>query len=336
MSKLCVVEDLPAELWNSFLKNHTTGNFEQCFEYGEIARKVFPRTKVVRLACMQNDELVGVLQGSYSRYFGFGVTLGLRRGPVLNFDKEGYTNVAERLLLTLESFAKKNRIITARIQVPQSWNISEVFLSLGYSLAGYLNEYIINLDNGIEYLWKTISHNKRKNIKKGMKENVEVFESRKREDLLAFYSMLQAAEKRGGFKSYPLKWFEAVWDIYKPELSKVFLTRWNNKNIAGVFTVMHSKTVYAFAAGSFSEGWKVRPNDIMHWKVMEWAYQNGYSKYHMGFVSEPLPTEGTNSWGIWRWKREWGGDLKRLQIFQKFFMPKYKFVLKVKGFVERT
>jgi lipid II:glycine glycyltransferase (peptidoglycan interpeptide bridge formation enzyme) len=99
---------------------------------------------------------------------------------------------------------------------------------------------------------------------------------------------------------------------------------------------MHSKTVYALAAGSFREGWKVRPNDIMHWKVMEWAYQNGYSKYHMGFVSEPLPTEGTNSWGIWRWKREWGGDLKRLQIFQKFFMPKYKFVLKVKGFVGRT
>ena len=99
--------------------------------------------------------------------------------------------------------------------------------------------------------------------------------------------------------------------------------------------MIHGKTVYALAAGSFSGGWKVRPNDIMHWKVMEWACQNGYLRYHMGLVSEPPPTEGSGAWGIWRWKREWEGNLETIHIFDKLFLPRYKLVLKAKKLIER-
>ena len=99
--------------------------------------------------------------------------------------------------------------------------------------------------------------------------------------------------------------------------------------------MVHGRTVYALAAGSFREGWKVKPNDIMHYKVMEWASQNGYSKYHMGLVSEPPPTEGSSVWGIWRWKREWKGNLERIQIFDKLFLPRYIFILKTKKLIKR-
>ena len=335
MPEFSVVEYLPSGLWDSFLEKHSTGNFEQCYEYGEITKSAFPRTNVLRLAALKHGNFVGAIQGMYSRYFGFGMTLGAMRAPVIDAKNDGKREVARNLLETLEDCAKKNRIIKARILVPENWNLDEAFHSLGYKITEKLNEYVVNLDKDVEQLWSSISHNKRRNIKKAMKEGVEVFQSRNLKDLLTFYSMLVAAEKRGGFSSYPLSWFKAVWKIYKPELSKVFLTRWNGKEVSGVFTVIHGKTVYALAAGSFSEGWKVRPNDIMHWKVMEWACKNGFVRYHMGLVSDPPPSKESNSWGVWRWKREWKGNLHRLLVYEKMILPKYKLVLKTKEIIQR-
>ncbi len=337
ISEYSVVENPSMELWKSFLNMFPEGNLEQCYEYGKIAKIAFPKTRPLRLAAIYRGELVGIVQGTYSSYLGFGMELGVMRGPMMNRENEDSLRAVENLLRALEDYGKKNRIIRARILVPESWRLQEVFHKLGYNLAGNLNEYVVNLDMGVDEHWRSIDHNKRRNIKKAVNEGVEIVQSHLHEDLLAFYSMLEAAQERAGFSSYPLSWFEAVWENYKPEqLSNVFLARLKGKSISGVFTVVHGKTVYALAAGSLSEGWKVRPNDIMHWKVMEWACKNGYSKYHMGLVSDPPPTEGSSAWGIWRWKREWKGNLKRLQIFEKTLLPKYILVLKTKKLMERA
>jgi len=336
MSEYSIIEDLSDKSWDLFLKKHSDGNFEQCFAYGEISKKAFPRTTVVRLACLHNEKPIGILQGIYSRYLGFGMTLDATRSPVVNFHGENPVHVVEILLKALENYAKRNKLIEARILVPEIWKIDNAFYSCGYSVVGRLNEYVVSLENGIEWLWKHISHNKRRNIKKAAKKGVKVAESKKMEDLLTFYSMLNAAKKRGGFSSYPLPWFKAVWNVYKPHLSRIFLAYWNFKAVSGVFTVVHNKTVFALAAGSFREGWEARPNDIMHWKVMEWACRKGYSWYHMGLVPDPPPTRGSNAWGIWRWKREWNGKLRRLKVFSKTFLPRYKLMLKAKKLVEKT
>ena len=336
MSEFSIIENPSAELWKSFLSRFPEGNFEQCFEYGEIAKMAFPNTKVARLALTYDGEPVGTVQGTYSSYLGFGMSLRVMRGPVANTKNKESLRLVENLLMAVEDYGKKNRIIHTQILVPEAWHMHEAFDKLGYAPAGKLNEYVVNLETGIDELWRSIGHNKRRNVKKAMKEGVEVVQSRNHDDLLTFFSMLEAAKKRGGFSSYPLSWFEAVWKVYGPiELSKVFLGRWKGKSVSGVFVVIHGKTVYALAAGSLSEGWKVRPNDIMHWKVVEWACQNGYSKYQMGLVSEPPPTEGSSAWGIWRWKREWKGNLERIQIFDKLFLPRYKLILNAKKLVER-
>jgi len=250
---------------------------------------------------------------------------------------EEYPLLVESLLRALENYAIKNRIIQAQILVPEAWQIQEVLWALGYTSTNFMNEYIVNIENGVDELWRNISHNKRRNIKKATDRGVEVAPSREHDDLLAFYSMHKAARKRAGsFSSYPLSYFDTIWRIYKPELSNVFLARWKGKAVSGVFTVTHGKTVYALAAGSFSEGWEVRPNDKMHWEIMKSASQEGYSKYHMGLVPDPPPVEGSDAWGIWRWKREWKGSMKKIQTFEKLFLPKYKLVLKAKQSVERV
>jgi hypothetical protein len=335
LSGYAVVENPSAELWNSFLKMFPEMNFEQCFEYGEISKMAYPRTKVARLSITYNGEPVGIVQGTYSSYFGFGMTLRVMRGPIVNTGTKENFRLVGSLLKELEDYSKRRRIIHAQISVPDSWQLQEVFRKMSYTSADETNEYVVNLQEGMQKLWKSIDHNKRRNIKKAVKEGVEIVQSRSHEDLKAFYSMVEASVERRGYSPYPRSWFEAIWKIYKPELSKVFLAYWKGKSVSGVFIVVRGKTVYALGAGSLTKGWEVRPNDIMHWKVMEWAYENGYSKYHMGLVDEPPPTEESCAWGIWRWKREWNGSLIRIQKFDKILLPKYKLILQAEKFAVR-
>jgi lipid II:glycine glycyltransferase (peptidoglycan interpeptide bridge formation enzyme) len=334
VSGYAVVENPSAELWNSFLKMSPEGNLGQCFEMGEIAKVAYPRTKVVRLCITYNGEPIGIVQGTYSSYFGFGMTLKVIRGPIINAKTKENLQLVGNLLKELENYSKRKRIIRAQILVPNSWQLQEVFHKMGYAALKIENEYVVNLGEGAQKLWKSIDHNKRRNIKKAMNEGVEIAQSHTYEDLRTFISMYEATAKRRSFLMYPPSWFEAMWKAFKPELSKVFLAYWKGKSVSGVYIVIHGKIVYALSAGSRTEGWEVRPNDILHWKAMEWACQNGYSKYDMGTVSEPPPTEESSDWGLWRWKREWKGNLERIQTFDKILLPKYKLILQAKQLAE--
>ncbi|MHA1267715.1 MAG: lipid II:glycine glycyltransferase FemX [Candidatus Helarchaeota archaeon] len=337
MSDYQIIEDPKIELWNSFLCEFPDGNFRQSFEYGEISKKAFSSLRVVRLAIVDeggSDEYTGIIQGEYSSHFGFGMTLGAMMGPLVDRKRVNTQQLVENLLKELEDYGRKNRVICIRIWVPENWGMGKLLDILGYTEVGKFNGYIVDFGNGIEDLWKNIDHNKRRNIKKAMKEKVEVYQSHDYEDLKTFYSMLEAARERGGFSTYPLSWYSACWEIYPRELSRVFLACWRDKVVSGVFTIIHGNTVYSMGAGSFKEGWEARPNDILHWKVMEWACENGYNKYHMGLVSEPPPVEGSNEWGVWRWKREWRGNLEKIRVYEKVLLPRYKLILKAKELAE--
>lgn len=181
-------------------------------------------------------------------------------------------------------------------------------------------------------MWTNIHHNKRRNIKKALEEGVEITQSHSNEDLNTFYALLRASAERGGFTPYPHSLFETIWKTYSPELSKVFLAHWKGKSVSGVYVMVQGKTVYALGGGSLTEGWGVRPNDLLHWKIMEWACENGYLKYNMGGVDEPPPTEESSKWGIWRWKREWKGSLEGIETFDKIILPKYKAMLQMRNF----
>jgi len=333
MSDYQIIENPTIESWNSFLREFPDRSFEQCYEHGEIAKKAFPSARVFRLAIANkggSKEYAGIIQGTYSSHFGFGMTLEAMSGPLVNRKRVNTFQLVENLLKELENYGRKNRIIRIQIWVPENWEMDKLFDILGYTEVDKYNSYIINFENGIDDLWNNIAHNKRRNIKKAMKEEVEILQSHDYEDLKTFYSMLEAAMKRGSFSTYPWSWYDACIEIYPKELSRVFFARWRDKVVSGVFTVIHGNTVYTKGAGSFKEGWEARPNDMLHWKAMEWACENGYTKYHMGLVSEPPPVEGSNDWGIWRWKREWRGNLGKIRVYEKVLLPRYKHVLKAK------
>jgi hypothetical protein len=94
LSKCIIVENLLAKSWNSFLEKSTEGNFLQSFEYGEIFLIANPQKKVARFSIICNGEPVGIVQGTYTVYLGFGMTLNVDLGPIINLEKKAKSQLA--------------------------------------------------------------------------------------------------------------------------------------------------------------------------------------------------------------------------------------------------
>ncbi len=240
-------------------------------------------------------------------------------------DMDNKRFVLQRLIGTLEKHGVKNRVPEASIFWPEHWGIHEVFESMGYICAREFNVFKVDLGKPLDQLLKSIAHNKRRNIKKAQVKGVEVIESTTNEDLISFYEMLEISGGRAGFTPPSFNRFKAFLKVFGPRRKvRIFLADWRGQHVAGVFVVVHGDTAYALGAGSREEAWSVRPNDLLHWTAMELCCEEGLSNYHMGHVSEPVPTEGSSLWGLWRWKREWNGKLERILTYHKVYLPKVK------------
>ena len=329
MGEIRIIEDPQQQEWDDFLAKYVCGNLQQSFEYGEAARLMNPNTNVVRLFALDGEVPVGLALARYNRRFGFGdrVEVGgvYGYGPIVN-DVAGKEKIISELIAFLEKRARKDRVCEAFIFQPEENGVLE---SLGYVMEKTFNVYKVDLGKSVEELWMKIAHNKRRNIKKAQNQGVEVVASDSEKDLESFYEMHALAGKRAGFIPHSFSYFGSFLKVFGVfGKAKVFLAIFEGKPVAGVFVVVHGDTAYALGAGSREEVWQVRPNDILHWKAMEWACNNGLSYYHMGYVSEPPPTEGSDGWGLWRWKREWNGILEKVYVYHKVLMPRFrKFIL---------
>lgn len=324
MTEYEIIDNPMQREWESFLEKAVCSNLEQSFEYGEVMKSHNPHTRVVRLLALDGDCPVGLVQARYNRKFGFGDRLEVGgvygTGPLIA--DEHNEHILTQLIADLENRAIKNKVSEAFIYRDGE---DQVLKSLGYTLIQVFNVYKVALQKTAEDLWKNIAHNKRKNINKAQRKGVEVVEGISYDDLASFYEMLSISGKRAGFIPHPFSYFHSYLKIFGAHnRARVFLAVFDGQQVAGVFVVINGDTAYALGAGSHEEAWHVRPNDILHWKAMEWACNEGLSQYHMGFVNNPPPTHCSSDWGLWRWKREWNGQLEKVFRYNKVYMPRFK------------
>ena len=322
------IVDMPSyESWKKILDSLALGNLEQTYEYGEVKKRTGSGSEIVRLLALADKRPLGLVQGLYQKRRGYGrfLTVGGTYGySPLTLLEERKGQVIKSLLVGLENFAVTNRIVEASIHWPRKWGFSSIFENLKYDVTHSFNVYAVDLRGNSNTLWERIHPNKRKNIKKAERAGVTVKNSQSEDCFQSFLKMLKVSAMRADFDPQ-LSEVEELWKEFSPMGSaRLFLADYNGRNIASVLVLTHGDTAYARASASFKDAWGVRPNDIIHWKAMEWASEQGYSRYHMGAVPEHELLEGSPLWGVWRWKKEWRGTLEGIDVYRKVFFPSFK------------
>ena len=174
-----------------------------------------------------------------------------------------------------------------------------------------------------EKIFSTFRDSTKRNIRKAIKQNVEVQASNSLDSLREYYRLHCITRKRHGLPPQPFYYFE---EVYKHILSKnngtVVLALHDGKVIAGaVFFQFGRKAIFKYGASDKAYD-QYRPSNLVMWHAIRWYAKNGYTSLCFG-KSEP------NNYGLLQFKDGWGTLRTKIKYYryelkkQPFFSSYY-------------
>ena len=158
----------------------------------------------------------------------------------------------------------------------------------------YEGVVMLDLSHGPDALFRKFSENKRTNIKKAIKYGVTVEPTTSLDDISTYYAICVDWCRRKELPIPAQNQFEQTFALTKNRV--LFLARYEGKIIAGVVIRFSPRGTMEYAANSSLESaLRFRPNDLLHWRAIEWGCRAGMTKYNLG--------------GAHLFLRKFGGDL---------------------------
>src|SRR5262249_52971083 len=227
---------------------------------------------------LDDGEVTGVVTGLHT---GTQIVCGLSVRPQVCQRKDADQRQVSKALShgLLEAAKGQADLITLH-----TWTEMEGFQAEGYSARECGDEkgvVMLDLTKGADVLFKGFSENRRTNVRKAIKMGVEVSQLATDEEFKAFYEIYVEWCKR---KQNVISSFETMKQAFAlTKNRRLFLARCENKIIAGVTLRFIPGGIIEYAANcSIKEDQKLKPNDVLHWRVIEWACKEGFTLYSLG------------------------------------------------------
>jgi hypothetical protein len=140
---------------------------------------------------------------------------------------------------------------------------------------------MLDLSRGPDALFRKFAENKRRNIKKAMKYGVSVEPANDPGKIADYYSICVEWSRRKGLSIPEEEEFHQTFALRKNRL--LLLARYERKIIAGIVIRFSPHGVMEYAANSsLQNALHVRPNDLLHWRAIEWGCREGMTHYSLG------------------------------------------------------
>lgn len=199
-----------------------------------------------------------------------------------------------------------NNLIAGLLQEAGSAKLVDVFL--WSEMAGLVDArfyqrphrgvVMLDLSLGPDVLFRQFSQTRRNHIRRAIKHGISVDFAKSRDDISAYYAVYVDWAAR---RYWPITREEELQeDFFATRRNRqLLLARYKGEVIAGVVLRFFPGGVMEHAANhSLESALYLRPNDLLHWRAIEWAYAEGLTKYGLGgtdlflrkFGGEIVPT----------------------------------------------
>lgn len=177
----------------------------------------------------------------------------------------------------------------------------------------------LDLSRKEEEIFSGLRDSTRRNIKKAVREGVEVKISFSIESLKAFHRLNCMTKRRHGLPPQPFYFFKRLYDhVISQNHGIIVLASYQKKIIAGaVYFHFGEKAIFKYGASN-KNFHPLRPNNLVMWKAIEYYARNGYRSLGFG------RTEPENI-GLQQFKKGWGVKDERI-IYFKYDFGKEAFV----------
>jgi FemAB-related protein (PEP-CTERM system-associated) len=155
---------------------------------------------------------------------------------------------------------------------------------------------MLRLPTSVEEAWTGLDRKVRNQVRKAEKCGL-VTESGGRDLVPAFYRVFAHNMRDLGTPVYPRRLFEEVVAQF-PETTRVFLVRYQHTTVAAGIVYRHGDVVEVPWASSLAAYRAFCPNNLLYWRVIEWAIESGVRVLDFG--------RSTRNEGTYHFKRQWG------------------------------
>ena len=157
----------------------------------------------------------------------------------------------------------------------------------------------------------------RYNIRLAARKGVRV---RPWDDLLAFYQLMTRTGERDAFGVHTLAYYRQAYEIFQPRGEcEMLVAEYEGEPLAALMVFARGGRAWYFYGASINLHRNKMPTYLLQWEAMRWAKARGCSEYDLwGVPDEDQQTleanftqRGEGLWGVYRFKRGFGGALRR-------------------------
>lgn len=186
---------------------------------------------------------------------------------------------------------------------------------------------IRNLEIPIEEIWMNFKHKVRKNVKRGINNNLQIILDPTGEyldDFLRIYYSTMDRTNSANEYYFSKNFFETL--NYMKDNIMYFHVLYQGNIISTELVIYGTENCYSFLGGTDNEFFNVRPNDFLKYEIIKWALNKGIKNFVLG------GGYGSDD-GIFQYKSSLAPDgIVDFYIGKKVFnKAKYNELVKIRG-----
>ncbi|MEP7137802.1 MAG: peptidoglycan bridge formation glycyltransferase FemA/FemB family protein [Chloroflexota bacterium] len=309
--------------WNHFLSEHPNAHLLQTGEWGEL-KSAFG-WKPVRV--ISGNVGVQIL----FRRLPLGFTIGYIPKSVIS---DQLLVIGNSFWKEIDSVCKKNRAIFLKLELDR-WQTEEITSITNPQLLITSSHniqpprtIIIDIKDTEEAILARMKPKTRYNIRLAEKKGVTV---RTWSDIESFHKLMTVTGGRDGFGIHSLEYYKRAYELLQPKgLGEILVAEYEGKPLAALFVARNGNRAYYLYGASTDEERNRMPTYLLQWEAMKWAKARGCEEYDLWGVPDEneatleanFETRHNGLWGVYRFKRGFGGELKRAaQAMDRVYNP---------------
>ncbi|MEJ2208098.1 MAG: peptidoglycan bridge formation glycyltransferase FemA/FemB family protein [Anaerolineae bacterium] len=302
--------------WDALVAAAPQGHLLQSWAWGELKARFGWRVQRVAVdgACAQ------VLFRRLPA--GLGSIAYVPKGPLLDF-ADG--PAAGRLLEAIRSLALARRAICLKIEpnLLDDEALAQRLAALGFQPSLQTVQprrtILVDLEAEPDDVLARMKQKTRYNVRLAARRGVEV-RTGGVDDVPAFYALMQHTARRDGFSIHSRAYYEAAHRLLvEPGLGRLLLAEHEGTLLAALVVMAFGREACYMYGASADEGRNLMPTYLLQWESMLWAKEQGCQVYDLWGVPDEdeetleagFPERSDGLWGVYRFKRGFGGYLAR-------------------------
>jgi peptidoglycan pentaglycine glycine transferase (the first glycine) len=298
--------------WDTFISNHSNPHILQTSPWGQL--KVNFGWNLVHVVAGENGAqilLKRILPGINFAY--------LPKGPIgLNWDRlwpEIDVTCRDRKCAFLK-IEPDLWIKDDQIEVNDQYHHPESFIQSHHSIQP-MQTLVIDITGEESLILGRMKQKTRYNINLALKKNVIV---KSHTDLNTFYDLMEITSQRDQFGIHSLAYYQRAYDLFHGrDMCQLLVAEYKGSPISALIVFRSGNRAWYFYGASSNLHRDRMPNYLLQWEAIRWAKTQGCTSYDLWGVPDVdedtleanFTSRSDGLWGVYRFKRGFGGEIKR-------------------------